>query len=266
MRTVLLLMGGWFVLSLMTLTAWSLFARTLAGMRLALAPDARHRRRVLWSQVLLLVTSVVVAASASRAQDWHPGALVALLAALALASDAVPVRLGRYRFTAGFVAIVLAMALAGPGPAVLIGVLCATVDAVRERPPRHHLLNNLAAYAAFPVAGALALRTIEGTGDLTLALACLGVAVLVNLFNFALIAGHATLLEGDPLGAAVRTTWVPVLPWEIASATVTAATVYGYLLIGPVVVAAFAVALASLQVMATRIAASTEAAYILKTP
>ena len=256
MEVLPILLAVWCAVALLLAVLWSAVATALKGQRV-LSERARRRRRATWSQAALLAVAVAAAAAQSTPDDWAPLTLVFLLGALALGSDALPLTVGRYRFTGAFVAIVIAMALLGPAPAVAIGVLCAGVDAARTRPPLGYLLNNLAAYAAFPLAGAFALSPF--TDPLALALAALAVTVGVNLLNFLVIAGHARMRDGDPLLRAVRQTWLPVLPWEAATAVVAAATIYGYATVGPVAVAAFAISLAILQLVAVRLAAVTPA-------
>lgn len=264
--SVLTILAAWFAAAALTAATVSALANALKRERRPLSERRRRRLRATASQALLLAAAVTGAALTSVPQDWQPLPLVFLLAALALGCDAMPLTLGRYRFTGGFVAIVLAMALLGPAPAVAIGVLCAGVDAARTRPDLGYLLNNLAAYATFALAGGLTLAAVDG--PVLLAVACVGVAVAVNLLNFLVIAAHAAIRDGDPLLRAFRTTWLPVLNWEVATALVAGATVYGYAAIGPVVVAGFAISLAILQIVAARIAAASAdpARHILKTP
>lgn len=256
MTGVLTVLAVWLAAAVAVAAAWSAFARTLAGTRRAHSDRARRRRRAACVQAALLAGALATAGTASAAAQWEPLPLVFLLAGLALATDAVPLAIGGYRFTGAFVALVLSMALLGPAPAVAIGVLCAAVDAARTRPAAPFLLNNLAAYATFPLAGALALSLMSG--PVLLAAGCFVVAVLVNLLNFVLIAGHAAMREGTSLRRAIRRTWLPLLPWEAATAAMAALTVFGYDAVGPVVVAGFAVSLAVLQLAAARIATAAD--------
>lgn len=249
MTTVMIVLASWLALSVVASAVWSAALRRLSAGPAGRLSETHRRRWVMCGQATLLVASVAAAALTSRAADWQPAALVAVLAAFALASDAIPVPAGRYRFSAGFVAMVLAMALLGPAPAVAIGLLCAGVDGARSRPALPYLLNNLAAYAAFPLVGALLLRLFDGASPTAFAAAVAAVAVVVNLLNFLLIASHAAALDREPILPALRQTWAPVLPWELATASVTALTAYGYAMGGDVVVAFCAVALATLQVV-----------------
>lgn len=241
-------LAAWLGVSVLVAGGWVLAAHRL---RSPIDAVARHRRQVMTAQALVLAASVFAAAALSPATDWQPAELVVVLTAFALASDAVPVPVGRFRFSGAFVAIVLAMALLGPGPAVAIGLICALVDALRSRPPLPYLLNNLATYAAFPLLGGLALGALADAPPAPFAVAVGVVAVLANLLNFVLVAGHAAALDPtrDTLLPAIRRTWLPLIPWELATAAFVGAAAYGYATAGEIVVAACAVGLVALQVM-----------------
>lgn len=248
MSGILLGLAGWLAVSVVVTGAWVL---AMHRRRYPLDEATRRRRRVMAAQGLTLAGSVAVAAAVSPSGDWEPHELVAVLAAFALASDAVPVPVGRFRFSGGFVGIVLAMALLGPAPAVFIGILCAVVDGLRVRPPRPYLLNNLASYASFPLAGGVVLGALADAPPALFAVAVGVVAVLANLLNFVLVAGHAAALDPtrDALAPAIRRTWLPMVPWELATAVVIAIAVYGYATAGAAVVAACAVGLLALQAL-----------------
>ncbi|HEY8583592.1 MAG TPA: hypothetical protein VIL49_11615, partial [Capillimicrobium sp.] len=109
-------------------------------------------------QLALLTAALVAAIATTRASDWEPLGLVALLAALALASDALTIETKGQRLSGSFIALVLAMAFLGPAPAVAIALLTIGVDAIRARPPLAYVLNNAATYAVFPLVGGLLAR------------------------------------------------------------------------------------------------------------
>ena len=106
-------------------------------------------------EALALAAAVVVAALTSTAADWEPPALVGVLLALALVSDLFAVSYGGQRISGSFLALVLAMALLGPAPATAIGIASVLFDHLRARNPLPLLLANLAAFATFPLVGAL---------------------------------------------------------------------------------------------------------------
>jgi hypothetical protein len=82
-------------------------------------------RRSTWliaCEVAVLCAVAVVAAVDSTATDWQPFELFVVLLALAIGSDLLAVRHKVQRISGSFLALVLAMALLGPAPAVVIGV------------------------------------------------------------------------------------------------------------------------------------------------
>ncbi|MEA2312998.1 MAG: hypothetical protein QOE28_2966, partial [Solirubrobacteraceae bacterium] len=188
----------------------------------------------------------------SSADQWRPAELVGLLVALVLGSDFMTLEAKRFRISGSFLGLVLAMALLGPAPAAFIGVLCALGDAARSRTRGIYLLNNLVTYATFPLLGGLTLEWIEGSGATPnggYAIAVFGVFIAANALNFAMIAGHTVLLRGGSLPELFRTVYLPVLPWELATASLTAMAVYGFEVYGAGVVGLFALALGVCQLL-----------------
>jgi putative nucleotidyltransferase with HDIG domain len=187
-------------------------------------PGASRRRHLAAAEAASVALVAVLAARASRAADWEPLALTGLLAALAIAGDLQTFRARRFRISASFPALVLAMALLGPAPAVAIGAACALADAALSRPRIDQLTSNLLGYTLPALVGALLLRHADGR-EVT-ALGVVGIYLVASLLNFALIAGHSALLSRGGLRAMIRTDLLPVLPWEACAAAVTAAAVY----------------------------------------
>src|SRR5689334_14689879 len=97
----------------------------------------------------MLVSSAAAAATVSHAADWRPVSLLVLLLAMAVTSDLVIVEIRNLRLSGAFLAIVLAMALLGPAPAVAIGVASCFLEGVVSRQQRHNLVANVAIYAFF---------------------------------------------------------------------------------------------------------------------
>lgn len=174
--------------------------------------------------VAVLAAALVAAVASSRAADWEPVWLALALLAIAMTSDALALNLRNMRISGSFSALVLAMVLMGPAPAVAIGMAAIAVDAVRSRPPTDKLLANLAAYATFPLVGGLLFRALSPGPEETIAFT--GVVVLVFLcalaLNFILIfSGHAVMSRSSLLDG-VRDHFVPVLPAECATGLLTA--------------------------------------------
>ena len=111
------------------------------------------RRTIVAAQIVLLTTSLVVVVATSHASDWRPTTLVALLAVIAVASDVAAIETKTLRMTGSFIALVLAMALLGPGPAVAIGLLTIVIAAIRDKTGPAVIFTNVVAYATFPLVG-----------------------------------------------------------------------------------------------------------------
>jgi putative nucleotidyltransferase with HDIG domain len=220
--------------------------------RLAAVLGNDRKRTLVIAQAALLVGSVAAMVLLSSADQWRPFDLVGLIGVLVVGSDVLTLRAKRFRISGSFLGLVLAMALLGPAPAGAMGIACASVDAIRGRTRGIYLLNNLATYAFFPVFGALVLEGLAELGmaeDGGVALAVFAVFVLANVVNFTMIAGHTVLLRGGSLVEMFRTVFMPVFPWELATASLTAMAVYGFELYGAGVIGLFALALAICQLL-----------------
>jgi putative nucleotidyltransferase with HDIG domain len=220
------------------------------------SPSLREgRRRVtVLAQGVLLAAAVAGAVLVSDPDQWSPPAMVGLLAVLVIGSDLIVLDAKRFRIGVSFLGMVLAMATLGPAPAVALALAATAVDGLRSRPrPRGtYLLNNLVTHATFPLLGGLALHALHdpaGLGRGEYALAVFAVFMGANVLNFTMIAGHTVWLRGGSLRELFRTVYVPVLPWELATASITAMAVYGFELYGAGVVGIFAVALAVCQLL-----------------
>jgi putative nucleotidyltransferase with HDIG domain len=218
---------------------------------LAPLPDSRRRAVVIVQGVLLGVV-VVTAALLSSADQWQPLPMVGLLAVLVLGSDFIVLDAKRFRIGGSFLGIVLAAAVLGPTPAVVLGLAASAADALRSKPRGTYLLNNLVTYATFPLVAGLIIEAVDGGNQVQrggVALTVFAVFMLVNVLNFVMIAGHTVLLRGGSLMQMFRTVYLPVLPWELATASITAMAVYGFELYGTGVIGIFALALGVCQLL-----------------
>ncbi len=213
-------------------------------MRLSAASLLRRRSGSFYnaSQALLLVGCLVVAALSSRAVDWSPLELVALLLALSVVGERLELTVGSQSLSAGFVALVLAMTLLGPAPAVAIAMVAIAVDSLSRRPNLEICLSNAATYAAFALLGGLLVRAVLGdvhspalrqtTRSVEFALLVFGVFALTNVVNFALIALQKRVLVGRGLISQARTLLVPMLPGQFAAAILAAILAVAYTNLG----------------------------------
>jgi putative nucleotidyltransferase with HDIG domain len=220
------------------------------------------RRTLAVAQLALLASSLVVVVTTTHASDWQPTGLVVLLAGIAIASDAMAIETKALRLTGSFVALVLAMALLGPGPAVAIGLLTVIPDAIRLRSQPALVLANVSAYATFPLAGALAVRALhlDGASDMDFALAVSVVFAGVNILNFFLIAVPMVALSGGSIWSAVRNIYVPILPSEALAAALAVGTAATYRAVGLPALVAILVALFLFQVLTRELLISQERA------
>ena len=162
----------------------------------------------------------------SQAADWRPGALVGLLLVLAVGSDAAALEIRGMRLSGSFLAIVLAMALLGPAPAVALGAASSLIDGAVSRRALARALGNTAIFMTFSLAGALAFRLTLGTDPqhadgVALAAVVLAVFMGSNLLNFAMVAAATMVLDQIPLRHLLRAL-VTALPSEFATALLTA--------------------------------------------
>ncbi len=94
----------------------------------------------------------------SRSAEWHPIELVGLLLVLSVIGEWLTITVGSQSVSSGFVALVLAMILLGPAPAVAIGAVAIAADSLARRPALTVCLSNLTTYAVYLVLGALLSR------------------------------------------------------------------------------------------------------------
>src|SRR4051812_11265251 len=180
------------------------------------------------------IALVAVIAAAALLSDWHQWnddrALLALLAVLVLGSDLLVLDAKRFRIGGSFTGLVLAMALLGPAPAAALGLASAVGGALRRHVRGASLLNNLLTFTTVPLLGGVVLQRVDGSDPAEggYAVAVFVVFLAANALNFLMIAGHARLLRGGSLAQMFRRVYAPVLPWEIASAAMTAMAVYGF--------------------------------------
>jgi putative nucleotidyltransferase with HDIG domain len=214
-------------------------------------PFAGRRKAMAIGQGVLLVVAIAAAAYLSTADQWKPAPLVGLITLLVLGSDILVLDAKRFRIGGSFTGLVLAMALLGPAPAAALGLASAIVDALRRRVRGTYLLNNLLTYVTFPLLGGAVLHALDNSEPESggYAVAVFGVFIAANALNFLMIAGHTRILRGGSLTEMLRTVFIPVLPWEIASAVMTSMAVYGFEVYGAGIIGLFALALGVYQLL-----------------
>jgi len=213
-------------------------------------PPSKRRNVLIAGEAALLLVSVAAAILLSTAEQWRPVELVGLLAVLAWGSDFLTLETKRARISGSFLGLVLAMALLGPAPAVAIGLGCAIVDALHARTRGISLLANLATYSFFPLLGGIVLQAVEHAGFAGgFALSVFAVFCIANVLNFTMVAGHIVLTRGGSLRDMFARVFLPVVPWELATGSMTAMAVYGFELYGTGVIGLFVLALGVCQLL-----------------
>lgn len=197
-----------------------------------------------------LAGALAATVTVARADDWTPVPLVGVLLSFALASDALPVSTSIFRISGSFLAIVLAAALLGPAPAAVIGVACTLVDAARRRSPALNLAVNLVAFTLVPLATGLGLQAVApGLGPAAFAAVVFAAALLADLANFVLVAAPMCVVLRRAFPPMLRTSWLPLLPWQVVTGAILSATVWVEDATGPAVVAVAAVSLVAVQLV-----------------
>lgn len=224
----------------------------------------RHLYRLyLASQWILLAGAIAVAVFTSRSADWHPVELVALLLVLSVVGEWLTITMGSQSVSAGFVALVLAMCLLGPAPAVAIGAAAIAADSLARRPSPAVCLSNLTTYVVYLVLGALLSRSLIGHSHvqtITFAFVVFGVFITTNLLNFALIAIQKSVLQEKSFVNQVHTVLVPVLPGQLAAAVLAVILAVAYTKMGYPVLLSLVLVLAVFQYLARALLRSEDRA------
>jgi putative nucleotidyltransferase with HDIG domain len=218
----------------------------------------------------LLAGAVALAVMTSRSADWHPTELVGLLLVLSVVGEWLTITMGSQSVSAGFVALVLAMTLLGPAPAVAIGAAAIAADSLARRPPLAVCLSNLTTYVVYLMAGALLSRFLIGDvhephnqavhQTATFAFVVFGVFVATNLLNFALIAIQKSVLQEKSFLNQVYTVLVPVLPGQLAAAVLAVILAVAYTKMGYPVLLSLVLVLGIFQYLARALLRSEERA------
>jgi putative nucleotidyltransferase with HDIG domain len=201
------------------------------------------------AQAAVLLLAITAAVLVNDPSDWRPTELVLLLFVLAVGSDVLTVEIRGLRVSGSFLAIVLAMALLGPAPAVAIGIGCTLIDAVVSRRPWDRTLVNLASFTTFPLLGGLLIQWTlgdvrpGGQDALGFAAVVLIVFMITNTLNFLMAAWFMHTSKHVAFRDALRYAFLPVLPSEFATGLLTAGVAFCYGRIGVGAVGLLAVVL-----------------------
>ncbi len=144
------------------------------------------------------------------------------------------------------------MVFLGGAPASLIGVATIVVGWLRWRDSRLALLNNLVAYAWFPLLGGLVFTAGSnwanlGERDGEFYLLTFVVFVLALALNFLIIAAQIRYEEGTGLRELVRKLVLPVMSSEVFAALLAVGVTYLYIHVGIASIALFGAVLFTFQ-------------------
>jgi HD-GYP domain-containing protein (c-di-GMP phosphodiesterase class II) len=224
-------------------------------------PAPKLTRYLYWgAEVLLFAGTAAVAVWLFRPEEWEPLALVALVLTLGGLSDRFNVETSDGTLNPSMVAIVLAMGLLGPAPAMACGVAVAIVGSVRRRLRLAFWLGNLTGYSVPAFAGGLMVRALasdmHGVHSQRLAqsvifgLIVFGAFLLFTGFNFVLIALDFLVEEGRSIPRQVRE-FLPLFSAELAAGAIATIFAVAYKSVGlPLLFAAIGVLLIFQRLMA----------------
>jgi putative nucleotidyltransferase with HDIG domain len=221
-------------------------------------------------EVVLLVAVLAVTVRTARVDDWHPSYLVVFLFGLTAIGQRLIVPVGKGQLTGAFIALVLAMTLLGPAPAMAFGVAVIVVSSVRRRLPWDLALNNVLTLATYPFVGAITVRlvlndvhdphNVAATRGVTFALLVFAVFMIALVVNFGLIALHYKITEERSLIRQTRELFIPFLPGETAAAALAATLAVAYTNLGFPVLLGAVLVLIIFQVLTRALLRSEERA------
>lgn len=184
--------------------------------------------------VLRTVAVIGVAALSgllSDRADWQPLSLVVALAATMIVADVLSVQVRRVRISAGLMVQVVAMALLGPAPAAIIGMLAALADALANRLRLVAALNNLAVFGFLGVLGGAMFEVLGaffgfGTRDAAYAALVVPVSLLVTTLNLALVTATSPGIAPRDRRRVFRDSGLPTVPVECVLTLMATAAVF----------------------------------------
>ena len=213
--------------------------------------SAKPSRFVIALELLALVGAAAVGVVAEA--SWNPG-LFAVLLVFSVVSDVTASDTSSHvKISGSFLSLVLAMVFLGGAPAAVIGLATIAFGWFRWHDAIHFLLNNLVAYAWFPLLGGIAFDAARDALGVTghqggFYLLVFGTFMFALAVNFLIIAAHRVHLEkGVTLLDLVRKLVIPVLPSELAAALLAVGIAYLYVQVGIAAIALFGLVLFTFQ-------------------
>jgi putative nucleotidyltransferase with HDIG domain len=205
-------------------------------------PPECRRKRWLSRPRFIVAVSLLAAMCAGGVALYSP--LAALLLLIAAGSEAFTVSFRGARVSGSFAALVLAMALLGPVPAAGIAVGAAFFDGVLSRRRRHAVFGNVVIYATVTLLGGWILGLVGRDDSMAFATGVVLVFMLTNALNFTSMAVYLRVTGVLSLHEAFATVYRTMLPFELATALLTAGVAFSYDRLGIAAVGLLAVVLA----------------------
>ena len=169
--------------------------------------------------------------------------LATSLLVVAVVAEAFSIQFRGVRISGGFAALVVAMALLGPLPAAAIGGVSVVFENLIAKRCWRALVWNATTFAAIPLLGGWML-TLVGREDPIAFAACVVLVFLVtNALAFTSVATYLRLTGVLSVSEAYSTVYRTVLPFELATALLTAGVAFSYQRLGIGAIALLVVAL-----------------------
>jgi putative nucleotidyltransferase with HDIG domain len=165
------------------------------------------------------------------------------LLVIAVVAEAFSVRFRGVRISGSFAALVLAMALLGPVPAAAVAVVAVVFDHLLTKRCWRELVWNAAAFAVFSLLGGWMLSLVGKEDPIAFAACVVLVYLVTNALNFGAVAGYLRLTGALRVSQAYTTVYRTVLPFELATALLTAGVAFSYERLGIAAMALLIVAL-----------------------
>ncbi|HEX3608619.1 MAG TPA: HD-GYP domain-containing protein [Solirubrobacterales bacterium] len=216
-----------------------------------MADDTRPTRFETAGMLGVLALAIAAAIWFAPESNWDLPLFAILLVFSIFSYVTAVTTASKVKVSGAFLALVLAMVFLGGTAAAAIGVTTNAVGWFRWREEPRYLLNNLIAYAIFPLVAGLAFHAVVDAAGLTASdpvfyLLVFALFQFALALNFLLIAGYHVFVGRASFADQLRV--LPaVMPSEFASAMLAVAVAFIYHVIGIAAIALFGVVLLTFQ-------------------
>jgi len=189
---------------------------------------------LLVGQGLALLGGLCAGVLLNRSGDWQPFQLFLVLLFSAALSECFRFETKGFHVSTSFLAMVLAMVLLGPTPAMVVALTAILVNAISRRPQPRYIFTNVATFVSFPVIGGLFFELMGGRqhigseGGADYVLLVLATFMLTNVLNFLMVAIDIAVMDRQPILRSLKTVYLPTVPTELAVGLLTAGVAFLY--------------------------------------